>query len=235
MPDSEPRDSDEANDTTDDDTTDSATEADSTDPTPGAHGDIGGSDAGTSGTDVDVTALLARLSEGESAVLNTLLPAVYDELRRLAHHTLRGEADDLTLRTTELVHEAYLKLVDHHAVDWEDRQHFFAVAARAMRQVLVDHARARTAEKRGGERPDRPLDDVTPETPRPPAAVLAVDQALDRLAELDERQTRVVECRFFGGYTIAETADVLDVSHSTVERDWRTAKAWLQRALKSED
>jgi RNA polymerase sigma factor (TIGR02999 family) len=179
----------------------------------------------------DVTALLVRLSSGEEAVLDDLLPAVYDELRRLAHRKLRAERSDVTLRTTELVHEAYLKLVDHHAVDWQDRQHFFAVAARAMRQVLVEHARTRTAEKRGGDVPDRPLEAVTPETPRPPAAILAIDQALDRLAELDERQTRVVECRFFGGYTIAETADVLDVSHSTVERDWRTAKAWLQREL----
>jgi len=181
--------------------------------------------------DADVTALLVRLSNGGQAVLDDLLPAVYDELRRLAHRKLRGERDDLTLRTTELVHEAYLKLVDHHDVDWQDRQHFFAVAARAMRQVLVEHARRRRADKRGGGAPIQPLDQVTPSTPRPPAAVLAVDQALDRLAELDERQVRVVECRFFGGYTIEETADVLDVSHSTVERDWRTAKAWLRREL----
>jgi len=181
--------------------------------------------------DADVTALLVRLSNGEEAALDALLPAVYDELRRLAHRKLRGERGDLPLRTTELVHEAYLKLVDHPDVDWQDRQHFFAVAARAMRQVLVEHARRRQADKRGGDGPARPLDQVTPSTPRPPAAVLAVDQALDRLADLDERQVRVVECRFFGGYTIAETADVLDVSTSTVERDWRTAKAWLRREL----
>ncbi len=180
--------------------------------------------------DADVTALLVRLSNGEEAVLDDLLPAVYEELRRLAHRKLRGERDDVPLRTTELVHEAYLKLVDHPDVDWQDRQHFFAVAARAMRQVLVEHARRRQADKRGGDGPAQPLDQVTPSTPRPPA-VLAVDQALDRLADLDERQVRVVECRFFGGYTIAETADVLDVSTSTVERDWRTAKAWLRREL----
>jgi RNA polymerase sigma factor (TIGR02999 family) len=181
--------------------------------------------------DVDVTALLVRLSNGEEAALDELLSAIYDQLRRLAHRQLRGEREDIPLRTTELVHEAYLKLVRHHDVDWEDRQHFFAVAARAMRQVLVEHARRRTADKRGGTARDRPLDEGTLQTPPPPAAILAVDQALDRLAELDERQTRVVECRFFGGYTIAETADVLDVSDSTVERDWRTAKAWLRREL----
>ena len=179
----------------------------------------------------DVTALLVRLSDGETAALDDLLPAVYEELRHLAHRKLRGEREAHTLRTTELVHEAYLKLVDHQDVDWRDRQHFFAVAARAMRQVLVERARRRNADKREGGRPDRPLDEVTPQTPRPPAAILAIDQALDRLAELDERQARVVECRFFGGYTIAETADVLDVSTSTVERDWRTAKAWLRREL----
>jgi RNA polymerase sigma factor (TIGR02999 family) len=184
-------------------------------------------------SDSDVTALLVRLSDGETEALDQLLPAVYDRLRRLAHRKLRRERDDCMLRTTELVHEAYEKLVDHSAVEWEDRQHFFAVAARAMRQVLVEHARARSAQKRGGKEPDRPLDEVSPATPRPPAAVLAVDQALDRLAALDKRQTQVVECRFFGGYTIEETADVLDVSTSTVERDWRTAKAWLQRELQS--
>lgn len=182
-------------------------------------------------SDSDVTALLARLSNGEKAALDELLPAVYDELRRLAHRQLRPQRDDFTLRTTELVHEAYAKLVDHHEVDWQDRQHFFAIAARAMRQVLVNYARRRTADKRGGDTFPNPLDEVTPKSPRPPLAVLAVDQALDRLAEIDERRYRVVECRFFGGYTIEETADVLDVSTSTVERDWRTAKAWLQREL----
>jgi RNA polymerase sigma factor (TIGR02999 family) len=179
----------------------------------------------------DITKLLVRLGSGEETALSELLDAVYDELRRLAHRKLRSERDDLTLRTTELVHEAYLRLVDHHEVDWQDRQHFFAVAARAMRQVLVEHARARSAEKRGGDLPDRPLTEATPQTTWSPDAVLAVDRALGRLAELDERQARVVECRFFGGYTIAETADALDVSTSTVERDWRTAKAWLQREL----
>ena len=187
--------------------------------------------ADTQTSDSEVTALLVRLSNGDRAALDDLLPRVYEELRRLAHRSLRPENGELTLRTTELVHEAYMKLVDHHTVDWQDRQHFFSVAARAMRQVIVDHARKRTAEKRGGDRPTRPLEEVTPEAPRPPTVVLAVHQALKRLAELSERQMRVVECRFFGGYTIEETADVLDVSTSTVQRDWRTAKAWLRREL----
>jgi RNA polymerase sigma factor (TIGR02999 family) len=178
----------------------------------------------------DVTALLVRLREGRAAV-EDLLPAVYDELRRIAHNQLRGERDDHTLRTTELVHEAYLKLVDHDQVEWTDRQHFFAVAARAMRQVLIDHARKKTAEKRGGSAPEVPLDEVTLPQDKGSAELIALDDALDRLAQRDERTARVVECRFFGGYTIEETADVLDVSRATVKRDWRAAQAWLNRAL----
>ncbi len=179
----------------------------------------------------DVTALLGRLSDGETAALDQLLPAVYEELRRIAHSQLREEREDHTLRTTELVHEAYLKLVDHSAVDWQDRQHFFAVAARAMRQVLVDHARRQAAAKRGGDAPEVPLQKVTLPRETKTAELIALDDALDQLAEQDERAAKVVECRFFGGYTIAETADVLGVSRSTVKRDWRGAQAWLNRAL----
>ena len=179
----------------------------------------------------DVTALLVRLSNGETAALDQLLPAVYEELRRVAHNQLRGESVDHTLRTTELVHEAYLKLVDHSEVDWQDRQHFFAVAARAMRQVLVDHARKQVAAKRGGDAPEVPLEQVTLPRETKTEELIALDDALGRLAERDERAAKVVECRFFGGYTIEETADVLDVSRSTVKRDWRAARAWLNRAL----
>jgi RNA polymerase sigma factor (TIGR02999 family) len=179
----------------------------------------------------DVTALLVRLNNGDEAALDQLLPAVYEELRRIAHNQLRGEREDHTLRTTELVHEAYMKLVDHNTVDWQDRQHFFAVAARAMRQVLVDHARKKTAAKRGGEAPAVSLDGVTLPHDTKMEELIALDDALDRLAARDERSAKVVECRFFGGYTIAETADVLDVSRSTVKRDWRAARAWLNRAL----
>jgi RNA polymerase sigma factor (TIGR02999 family) len=183
----------------------------------------------------DVTALLVRLSNGETAALDELLPAVYEELRRIAHNQLRGEREDHTLRTTELVHEAYLKLVDHNEVDWRNRQHFFAVAARAMRQVLVDHARKQAAAKRGGDAPEVPLHKVTLPRETKTEELIALDDALGRLAEQDERAAKVVECRFFGGYTIAETADVLDVSRSTVKRDWRAAQAWLNRELGGAD
>lgn len=179
----------------------------------------------------DVTRLLVRLRSGKTEALNELLPAVYDSLRNIARNQLRGERADHTLRTTELVHEAYMKLVDHETVDWQDRQHFFAVAARAMRQILVDHARHRTAQKRGGAAETVPLDDVTPRRELGPATLIALHDALDRLAERDERKAQVVECRFFGGYTTQETADVLDVSRSTVVRDWRAAQAWLNRAM----
>ena len=179
----------------------------------------------------NVTALLVRLRKGEEAAIDDLLPVVYDELRHIARNRLRGERENVTLRTTELVHEAYLKLVDHSTVEWQDRQHFFAVAARAMRQVLVDHARRRTAEKRGGMNGDVPLDRVVIPGSEDVEDLVALDDALDRLAERDERAARVVECRFFADYTIAETADILDVSTSTVERDWRAARAWLSREL----
>lgn len=181
--------------------------------------------------EADVTALLVRLSNGEAAALDRLLPTVYEELRRVARNQLRDEREDHTLRTTELVHEAYEKLVSHSAVDWQDRQHFFAVAARAMRQVLVDHARKKTAEKRGGGASEVPLEQVTLPRETKTETLIALDDALDRLAEQDERAAKVVECRFFGGYTIKETADVLDVSRSTVKRDWRGAQAWLNQAL----
>jgi RNA polymerase sigma factor (TIGR02999 family) len=179
----------------------------------------------------EVTVLLARLQEGNDEAFEDLLPIVYDELRRIAHNQLRGERDDHTLRTTELVHEAYFKLVDHDSVDWTNRQHFFAVAARAMRQVLIDHARQKTAEKRGGTAPEVPLGEVTLPQEKGPGELIALDDALDRLAHHDERTAKVVECRFFGSYTIQETADVLGISRATVKRDWRAARAWLNREL----
>jgi RNA polymerase sigma factor, sigma-70 family/RNA polymerase sigma factor, TIGR02999 family len=179
----------------------------------------------------DVTRLLVRLRSGKEEALDELLPAVYDSLRDIARNQLRGERADHTLQTTELVHEAYMKLVNHETVDWQDRQHFFAVAARAMRQILVDHARKREAQKRGKAPSEVPLDDVTPQKELGPADLIALNDALDRLAAHDERKAQVVECRFFGGYTTQETADVLDVSRSTVVRDWRAAQAWLNRAM----
>jgi len=178
----------------------------------------------------DVSLLLRRLRRGDDQALDELLPAVYDQLRYIARNRLKREHDGITLQTTELVHEAYLKLVDHNTVQWEDRQHFFAVAARAMRQVLVDHARKRATNERRS-RPDVPLDHVVTPGREDVEDLIALDDALQQLAGQDERAVRVVECRFFGGYTIDETADILDVSTSTVERDWRAARAWLSREL----
>lgn len=179
-----------------------------------------------------VTHLLERLREEDREALDALLPLVYDELHRLAHLELRGEGPDITLRTTALVHEAYGKLVDHHAVDWQGRSHFFGVAARAMRQVVINRARKRQAQKRGGDAPHLTIDEGRIAVDQQADRLVALDEALDRLAAIDERQSRIVECRFFGGMTIEETAAALDVSPSTVKRDWRTAKAWLSREIK---
>jgi RNA polymerase sigma factor (TIGR02999 family) len=179
----------------------------------------------------DVTRLLSRLGSGDAAALDELMATVYDQLRRIAHNQLHEERKDHPFQTTELVHEAYEKLVDHHAVEWEDRQHFYAVAARAMRQVLVDVARRQTAQKRGGNRTRDDLAEVALRGEAGPEQVVVVDDLLEVLAEQDERVAQVVECRFFAGYTIAETADVLGVSCSTVNRDWKSARAWLNREL----
>lgn len=180
----------------------------------------------------NVTQLLTRLRTGDREVFDELLPLIYDELHRLAHLKLKGHKPGVTLSTTALVHEAYFKLVDHHAVDWEDRAHFFSVAVRAMRQVVVDRARRRQAQKRGGGVPKITLeeDDVAPD--QRADRLIALDEALSRLEELDERQSKVVECRYFGGFKVSETADILDVSPTTVKRDWRSAKAWLAREVK---
>lgn len=178
-----------------------------------------------------ITQLLHELRDGRSAAFDDLIPLVYEQLRRLAGRRLRKEHGAHTLQTTELVHEAYERLAAHHEVDWDDRNHFFAVAARAMRQVLVEHARRKNTQKRGGSAPHVSLDESTPaETPLS-ISVLALNDALERLEMLDARQAKVVEGRFFAGMTIRQTAQILDVSVSTVKRDWRTARAWLAREL----
>lgn len=177
-----------------------------------------------------VTRLLERLSEGDREALDRLFPAIYDELHRLAHLQLRGNRSN-TLKTTALVHEAYFKLVRHHEVDWQDRSHFFAVASRAMRQVLVERARRRNAQKRGGGERPLTLEEERLGSADQDEAIVALDEALGQLEEMDPRQAKVVECRFFAGMTIEETAAVLDVSSATVKRDWRTAKAWLYREM----
>lgn len=182
-----------------------------------------------------VTELLQELRRGRSTAFEDLIPLVYDQLRKIARYRLRGERDDHTLQTTALVHEAYERLVDHHAVDWNDRNHFFAVAARAMRQVLVEHARRKNAQKRGGNAVEVSIDNASPSESPPAVSVLALNEALDRLETLDSRQARVVEGRFFAGMTVRETAQILDVSPRTVRRDWRTARAWLARELRNHD
>ena len=180
----------------------------------------------------DVTELLQLWSGGRKDAFDELLPLIYAELRRLASSYLRRERRDHTLQATALVHEAFLKLVDQRAVRWQNRAHFFGIAAQAMRRILVDHARARAAGKRGdGARPVA-LDDAMLLTDAPDVDVLALDEALTRLAVLDPQQSRVVELRFFGGLTMDETAEVLHISPATVGRDWTLAKAWLYAELR---
>ena len=166
------------------------------------------------------------------APLERLLPLVYDELRGIAHRQLRGERADHTLGTTGLVHEAYLRLVDQRRIDWHDRTRFFALAARVMRRVLVDYARRRGAQKRQGAAVT--LDDALASADGQADLIVAVDEALSRLAELDPRQARVVEMRFFGGLTEDEAAELLGVSARTVRNDWVKARGWLYRELREE-
>jgi RNA polymerase sigma-70 factor, ECF subfamily len=183
----------------------------------------------------DVTQLLQRLSAGKQDALEELLPLVYRELRRLAGHYLRRERADHTLQPTALVHEAYLRLVDQRNVRWQNRAHFFGIAAQAMRRILVDHARTHGRVKRGGDQPKQPLDEATVAVGGRPVDLLALDEALTQLAARDERQSRVVELRYFGGLSVEETAEVLGVSPATVKREWSMARAWLYQQLRSID
>lgn len=193
----------------------------------------------------DITAVLGDLRDGDESAPDRLVRAVYDELARLAHAQRRRERPDHTLDTSALVHEAYVKLLGPSGGDFSDRAHFFASAARAMRQVLVDYARARNSLKRGeGQRAislETDSESVRPAvneallTEHEMADVLDIDTALARLAELDERQARVVECRYFGGLSVEETAEALGLSTATVKRDWRAARAWLYAELSGPD
>jgi RNA polymerase sigma factor (TIGR02999 family) len=179
----------------------------------------------------DVTALLADWSRGDQGALNQLLPLVYAELRRIAARQLGKERVGHTLQPTALVHEAYLRLVGQRQVDWQNRAHFYGVAAQIMRRILVDHARRHAAGKRGkGVRPVS-IDDAQQVLMSAAIPVLALDEALDRLLKIDAGLVRIVELRAFGGLTIEEAAHVLNVSPSTAKREWRTAKAWLTREL----
>jgi len=179
----------------------------------------------------EVTVLLRAAAEGDPRALDRLFEAVYGELKRLAQSHRRKWSGDDTLNATALVHEVYLKLVRRSEVSWADRGHFYAVASRAMRQILVNYAERRCAAKRGGGAEVLSLDDVNPVAPDAAEEILALDEALRRLAVLEERQSRVVECRFFGGMPVKETAEVLGLSPATVKRDWALASAWLRREI----
>jgi RNA polymerase sigma-70 factor (ECF subfamily) len=179
----------------------------------------------------EVTQLLRGWHGGDREGLDALLPVVYKELRRIAHFQLRKEREDHSLQSAELVNEAYLRLVRMNPPQWESRTHFFAIAAQLIRQILVDYARRHRASKRGAGQGTVPLEDASQLLPSKGVDVVVLDDALKALAKLDPRKAQVVELRFFGGLTFAETAEVLDVSAVTVSRDWSTARAWLHREM----
>ena len=179
----------------------------------------------------EITEQLIAWSKGDEAALDALIPAVYQELRRMANYYLRGENAGHSLQPTALVHEAYLRLIDQTKVDWQNRAHFFGVAAQMMRRILVDHAKAKHRAKRGGTATKVSLDETVNLSSERAAELVALDDALKVLDELDERKSRIVELRYFGGLTVDETAQVLGVSDKTVMRDWSLAKAWLYQQL----
>ncbi len=180
---------------------------------------------------IGITQLLAEASNGEQAALDALVPLVYQELRKLADHYLRQERPDHTLQATALVHDAYLRLVGQTSISWQNRAHFFSVAAQVMRHILVDHARHHNADKRGGGERKLSLDEAVSFFEERDVKLVALDDALNELAKLDEQQARIVELRFFGGLTVEEIAEVLQVTPGTVRHDWRMGKAYLHRAL----
>jgi RNA polymerase sigma-70 factor (ECF subfamily) len=183
---------------------------------------------------LQTTKVLQALSQGDASAADRLMPLVYDELRSLAKQYLRQQDPSHTLQATALVHEAFLKLCDKDGTDWRDRSHFFAVGARAMRSILVDHARGKARDKRGGGRQRLALDENVMISSRCDEDVLALDEALTKLAQLDQRQSQIVELRFFGGLTVQEVAEVLGISKRTIESEWTMIRAWLRREL-SED
>jgi len=180
----------------------------------------------------NITELLRAWGDGKAEAMDELLPLVYDDLRRRAAGYLRQERPDHTLQTTALVHEAYLKLVDQREVDWKNRDHFFAIAAQAMRRILVDHAKSRHRAKRGGEAEDVRLEDeLLAAADANGIDIAALDEALSRLAAFDPQQEKLVELRYFAGLSLDETAKALDISRATAAREWQVAKAWLYREL----
>lgn len=180
----------------------------------------------------DITKLLHEWRDGDVEAFDKVTQYVYEDLRRRAAAYMRAERPGHSLQTTGLVHEAFIKLVDKKEIDWQDRNHFFAVAAQAMRRILVDHARTRKREKRGGNNEDLPLDEARQASGNVSRIdLVALDEALGRLATFDERQARIVELKYFGGMTLDETAEVLGTSRETVKRDWQIARAWLRQQL----
>ena len=183
----------------------------------------------------EVTRLLIEWNQGSQAAIDLLVPLVYKELRNLAQHYLRGERAAATLQPTALVHEAYLRLVSQDLPDWESRSHFFGVAAHLMRQILVDHARRQNSVKRGSGAAKASLDEALNFAPERSAEILALDDALESLAKVDERKVRIVELRFFGGFSVEETAQALNLSVATIGREQRLAEAWLHREMSREE
>ena len=183
----------------------------------------------------DVTRLLIDWSNGDPVALDQLMPMVYSELRSLASRYLRRERVDHTLQPTALVNEAYLRLVDQRSVRWQNRAHFFGVAAQMMRRILVDHAKSHHRAKRGGGARKVSLDEAIGVTDDRAAGLVVLDEALTRLAEFDDRKSRIVELRYFGGLSVEETAEVLEVSVNTVMRDWKLARAWLYNEIKKNE
>lgn len=184
------------------------------------------------GSESDITQLLVQLKKGKSGIYDKIYPLVYDKLRQMAHRHVSKDRDQ-TLSKTELVHEAYLKMIDQTQADYVDRNHFLAIASRCMRQILIDYARKKHALKRGGKKRDITyIDEIFSSNQQKAIELLEIDEALNQLSELNERLSKVVEMRFFGGMTIEDTAKALDISESTVKRDWMKARGWLYKELK---
>jgi RNA polymerase sigma factor (TIGR02999 family) len=181
-----------------------------------------------------VTGILLKWREGDEAALDELVPIVHDELRRIARRCMAGQRVGHTLQTTALVNEAYLRLIDVQQVNWQNRAHFLAMSARLMRRILVDFARSKGYQKRGGGAVKVTFDEGLPVAAEPALDLVALDDALEALSRMDERKSRVIELRFFGGLSVEETATVLAVSPETIMRDWKLAKAWLMRELRGE-
>ena len=185
------------------------------------------------GNSAEITQLLLAWRNGEPQALENLMPLVLRELKKIARNFMRGQRVGHTLQTTALVNEAYMRLVDSNRVNWQDRSHFFAISAQLMRRVLVDIARRKNSAKRGGERVQVSLADDVKAAPQKETDVVALDEALERLADLNPRHSRIVELKYFGGLTEEEIAETLDISVRTVRRDWNVARAWLFRELKT--